>query len=219
MLMGTTIAFSRSARAEGSCALWIAAGALWSKRRLPNLWGPEPTAALPLANAATAAVIASRALVLLSWPASRHSRSRMHPRSRVLSFERDQFAARFIDPSPVATTMGEEWTDTPYASYMTKVPYYYRARQGPLVGAARVYGIVLRGRAKAYPLLELRPRGVIRDVVAGVPVVIRYDDEAFSAAAFADGVRLPGTFAFWFAWRSIYPSTAVYSPPTDAPAP
>lgn len=48
-----------------SSLCWVAAGALWWKRRLPNLWGPEPTAALPLANAATAAVIASRGLVLL----------------------------------------------------------------------------------------------------------------------------------------------------------
>lgn len=48
-----------------SSLCWIAAGVLWWRRRLPNLWGPEPTAALPLANAASAAVIASRALVLL----------------------------------------------------------------------------------------------------------------------------------------------------------
>jgi glycerol-3-phosphate acyltransferase PlsY len=48
-----------------SSLCWVAAGALWSKRRLPNLWGPEPTGALPVANAATAAVIASRALVVL----------------------------------------------------------------------------------------------------------------------------------------------------------
>jgi len=48
-----------------SSTCWIAAGALWWKRRLPNLWGPEPTVALPFANAASAAVIASRALLVL----------------------------------------------------------------------------------------------------------------------------------------------------------
>jgi hypothetical protein len=32
---------------------------------LPNLWGPPPTGALPLANAATVIVIASRAGKLL----------------------------------------------------------------------------------------------------------------------------------------------------------
>lgn len=44
---------------------WIGAGALWWRRGLPNLWGPRPTAALPLANAATVAVIAPRALEIL----------------------------------------------------------------------------------------------------------------------------------------------------------
>jgi glycerol-3-phosphate acyltransferase PlsY len=45
--------------------VWIGAGALWWKRDLPNLWGPRPTAALPLANAATVAVIVPRALEIL----------------------------------------------------------------------------------------------------------------------------------------------------------
>jgi len=38
-------------------ATWVAAGALWSSRRWPNLWGPPPTAALPLASAVSSAVI------------------------------------------------------------------------------------------------------------------------------------------------------------------
>ena len=48
-----------------SSAAWVLTGILWWKRRLPNLWGPKPTAALPLANAATVAVIASRAVTHL----------------------------------------------------------------------------------------------------------------------------------------------------------
>ncbi len=38
---------------------WLAASILWWKRGLPNSWGPSPTAALPLANAATVLVVAS----------------------------------------------------------------------------------------------------------------------------------------------------------------
>lgn len=41
-------------------ATWVAAGALWSARRWPNLWGPPPTAALPLASAVSSAVILYR---------------------------------------------------------------------------------------------------------------------------------------------------------------
>lgn len=41
-------------------ATWVAAGAWWASRRWPNLWGPAPTAALPVASAASSAVILYR---------------------------------------------------------------------------------------------------------------------------------------------------------------
>lgn len=44
-----------------SSTTWLLASVLWWHRGWPNLWGPRPTAALPLANAATVAIIASRA--------------------------------------------------------------------------------------------------------------------------------------------------------------
>ena len=40
-----------------SSAIWVGAATLWWRRDLPNLWGPRPTAALPLAAAASSAVI------------------------------------------------------------------------------------------------------------------------------------------------------------------
>lgn len=43
-----------------SSAVWTAAALLWWRRRLPNLWGPPPTVALPLHAAATSALIAWR---------------------------------------------------------------------------------------------------------------------------------------------------------------
>ena len=42
-----------------SSSAWLLASVVWWKRGLPNLWGPRPTVALPLANAATVLVIAS----------------------------------------------------------------------------------------------------------------------------------------------------------------
>jgi acyl phosphate:glycerol-3-phosphate acyltransferase len=41
-------------------AAWLLASVVWWRGRLPNSWGPVPTAALPLANAATVLVIATR---------------------------------------------------------------------------------------------------------------------------------------------------------------
>jgi len=43
-----------------SCGLWVASGTVWWRRGWPNAWGPAPTAALPLASAASSAVIISR---------------------------------------------------------------------------------------------------------------------------------------------------------------
>jgi len=48
-----------------SSAGWLVASVVWWKRGLPNLWGPRPTGALPLANAATVLVIASRGVASL----------------------------------------------------------------------------------------------------------------------------------------------------------
>jgi glycerol-3-phosphate acyltransferase PlsY len=48
-----------------SSAAWILAGVVWWRRGLPNLWGPRPSRALPLANAASVLVIASRAVPAL----------------------------------------------------------------------------------------------------------------------------------------------------------
>lgn len=43
-----------------SCVTWVAAAVLWWRRDLPNGWGPQPTAALPLAAAASSVVILQR---------------------------------------------------------------------------------------------------------------------------------------------------------------
>ena len=45
-----------------SSGAWVLAGVLWWRRGLPNLWGPRPTVALPVASAATVLVIASRVI-------------------------------------------------------------------------------------------------------------------------------------------------------------
>jgi glycerol-3-phosphate acyltransferase PlsY len=49
----------------GASVAWLAASVVWWRRGLPNLWGPRPTVALPLANAATLLLIVSRGLGVL----------------------------------------------------------------------------------------------------------------------------------------------------------
>jgi len=52
-----------------SSACWVAGGIVWWRRQLPNLWGPRPTAALPVAAAASSAVIAYRFATAVAPPA------------------------------------------------------------------------------------------------------------------------------------------------------
>jgi hypothetical protein len=80
----------------------------------------------------------------------------------------------------------------------------------------RVLGININGQAKAYPLTELRAAGVelLLDRFAGRDILIHFDPFAGSARAYAaNGVELPTTLAYWFAWFSFYPGTAVYEAP------
>ena len=39
---------------------WVAGGIVWWRKRLPNAWGVEPTGALPLASAASSAIVMAR---------------------------------------------------------------------------------------------------------------------------------------------------------------
>lgn len=45
---------------SAACALWVALGAIWWRRDLPNAWGGEPSPGLPLAAAASSAAIITR---------------------------------------------------------------------------------------------------------------------------------------------------------------
>jgi len=50
---------AKTATLIGSIA-WLATALVWWRKRLPNAWGPPPTKALPLAAAASSAVILNR---------------------------------------------------------------------------------------------------------------------------------------------------------------
>jgi glycerol-3-phosphate acyltransferase PlsY len=43
-----------------SSAVWLVASIVWWRHELPNSWGPPPTVALPVANAATVLIVATR---------------------------------------------------------------------------------------------------------------------------------------------------------------
>ena len=61
-LLSAIARFRRNAYAVTivSCVFWVGGATVWAALDLPNAWGPEPSAALPLAAAASSAVMIQR---------------------------------------------------------------------------------------------------------------------------------------------------------------
>ena len=76
----------------------------------------------------------------------------------------------------------------------------------------QVLGLVLDGKAKAYPFVELaKGSGELNDTLAGQKIHVRYNHAHKSAEIFdAAGGLLPGVTLFWFAWYAFHPQTEIY---------
>ena len=112
------------------------------------------------------------------------------------------------------TGFSRDYDGNPYAGY-EKAPelmFPVRFRAEGFHPKERVLGIVMDGKAKAYPFVEMAKRpGEIADTVAGRAVRIRYSREHQSAEAFdAKGRPLVATTLFWFAWAAFHPDTEIY---------
>ncbi len=128
---------------------------------------------------------------------------REHPGTRVLSAETGFQRAYEADPYA-----GYEQSQTPLFS-VSPSSKRYRSKE-------QVLGVRVNGQAKAYPFVELRAAGtaLLLDRVGGSEILIHFDAEAGSARAYApNGVDLPVTLAYWFAWYAFHPGTAVYEAP------
>ena len=115
------------------------------------------------------------------------------------------------------TGFSRDYEADPYAGYekSAELMFPVRFRAEGYHPKERVLGLVLDGKAKAYPFVELaKGTGDIADTVAGRAVRIRYSREHRSAEAFdAKGKRLVATTLFWFAWAAFHPETELYRGP------
>lgn len=115
------------------------------------------------------------------------------------------------------TGYSRDYDGDPYAGYekSAELMFPVRFRAEGYHPKERVLGIVLDGKAKAYPFVELaKGSGEIADAVAGRAVRIRYSREHQSAEAFdAKGEPLVATTLFWFAWAAFHPETELYRAP------
>ncbi len=197
-LCGSGVAFS--ARSLGTVHHFGVSGLLYNSdvllydRETGSLWSQL------LGQAVTGPLRGSRlqALPLTHTTWGRWRRS--HPDSLVLS--RDTGYARDYDRDP-------------YAGYVDSEGVFFpvRHRDPRFHPKARVLGLVLDGRAKAWPFSELARAGggLIEDRLGDRRLRIHFDADSQTATVEdEDGRPLPGTVLFWFAWYAFHPDTAVY---------
>jgi len=122
-----------------------------------------------------------------------------HPKTQVLSNE---------------TGYKRDYTRNPYTGYgISRNLYFPVAQQDQRFHPKEpVLGIELAGQFKAYPFTELKKSAAtVHDMLAGQPVVVKYDQGHNAAIALdAQGALLPAVTAYWFAWYAFHPDTRVY---------
>lgn len=141
---------------------------------------------------------------------------------------------RKLEPIALSHTSWQDWrtrhpgtlvlsTDTghrrdyarnPYLDYETspELMFPVALRAEGFHPKERVLGVEVNGKHKAYPFVELsKSRGPVTDELGGGRVIVRFDPEHQSAAAFdAGGRELPAVTAFWFAWYAFHPDTEIF---------
>jgi hypothetical protein len=124
---------------------------------------------------------------------------REHPNTKVLSTE---------------TGYRRDYASYPYGGYETERGLYFpvSAKSWRYHPKERVLGVEVDGVHKAYLFAELSNAGaVVRDLLGGEEIVVRFDSANDSARAFAaDGRQLPAMTGFWFAWYAFHPETEVF---------
>ena len=115
------------------------------------------------------------------------------------------------------TGFKRDYTGNPYAGYEqreeTIFPVRFRAKG--YHPKEQVLGLLINGKAKAYPFVELaKASGEANDVIDGQSILVRYNETHQSAEAFDErGNPIAGVTLFWFAWYAFHPQTEIFRVP------
>ncbi|TBR26051.1 DUF3179 domain-containing protein [bacterium] len=123
-----------------------------------------------------------------------------NPETTVLSFE---------------TGMPRDYGRDPYAGYGSNEAVFFPIGHSDRRLAAKewILGLALDGKTKAYPLKDCPEKG-IEDRVAGREISVRCKRADRSGYVLdKDGVELPSTQAYWFAWSAFHPDTELQGDP------
>jgi len=113
------------------------------------------------------------------------------------------------------TGYGRNYARDPYEGYEQKSDIYFPVRKTDvkLYAKAIVYGIVVNGTAKAYPLSSLLSETEFTDTIDDVTIQISYHSSTQSVTfrrSDTDEEIVP-LYGFWFSWVAQHPETELYS--------
>ena len=138
--------------------------------------------------------------------------------SRMMSFKAWKEEHKKLKREVLSTDTGfsRNYNRNPYVNYESNNQVWFRVpkTRSELASKAWVIGIVINGKAKAYPISPLALRGGITDEVDGVKLKVSYDAEKQSPRVILvkTGEEVPFTRVFWFAWQAFYPDTGLWRP-------
>lgn len=112
------------------------------------------------------------------------------------------------------TGFGFDYSRDPYADYKRSGDTWFPVAHNNSAydKKAWVAGVLIEGKAKAYPFKELAlSSGDFVDEVGGKTIRVEWLNDARSVRIYdEEGRELPVVSAYWFAWYGFYPDTLIY---------
>jgi len=158
---------------------------LWSQLKMESVSGPDTGEKLRW--------LPSEHLTWKAWKAK-------YPAGEVLST--DTGHRRNYDGAAYADYFASEETMFPVPKTRAEFP-----------NKTWVLGVIVNGKAKAYPVEKLPDGKAVGDKLGGKPVSVTFHHaERRPEVRDAQGQPLPAVMVFWFAWQAFYPGTEIWKP-------
>lgn len=122
---------------------------------------------------------------------------------------------KYTDTKVLSTDTGHarNYNANPYGNYEfdTEIIFPISSKDDRLAPKAKIYGIEIDGKFKAYPQDKLKRGKVFTDELAGETIKISVDDAGRVRMTHAKtGQELVWQISFWFSWVAFHPNTEVY---------
>lgn len=195
-LCGTSMVFSRNIngklRTFGVSGLLYQSDVLMYDRESESLWSQLAMKSVSGASVGTE----------LNWLPSEHltwkAWREKYPHGKVLSKD---------------TGHRRNYGGDAYASYFasdrTMFPVPHKRKELP--NKSWVVGVVIDGKAKAYPIADLPTKQTIEDKMGDKQLFVRHiANEKYTQITDENGEPIPSVMAFWFAWQAFYPKTDLW---------